>query len=74
MKPRRYETPAAFKRALEDRLKAGSKTGGDGVQYDGLRYRAACRLAEKVYGQRFGIDVAFGDPPAIPRRGASEDP
>ena len=29
MKPRRYETPAAFKRALEDRLKAGSDTGVD---------------------------------------------
>ena len=29
MKARTYETPAAFKRALEDRLKAGSKTGVD---------------------------------------------
>jgi predicted nucleotidyltransferase component of viral defense system len=151
MSPRRYETPAAFKRALEDRLQAGSDTGvdfarrrqllvfdrflarvvatfgdaailkgglvlelrlerarttkdidlrlqdqnddvlpklraagqldlgdfmvfevganpdnpeitGDGVRYDGFRYRAECRLAEKVYGQPFGVDVAFGDP------------
>ncbi|HTP27353.1 MAG TPA: nucleotidyl transferase AbiEii/AbiGii toxin family protein [Anaeromyxobacteraceae bacterium] len=151
MKAKTYETPAAFKRALEDRLKAGSKTGvdfarrrqllvfdrflarvaatfgdgvilkgglvlelrlerarttkdidlrlqgnsddvlpklraagqldlndfmafeigadpdnpeitGDGVQYDGFRYRAECRLAEKIYGQPFGVDIAFGDP------------
>lgn len=34
----------------------------DGVQYDGLRFRAECRLAGKVYGQPFGVDVAFGDP------------
>ncbi len=29
MNPRTYESPAAFKRALEDRIKAGSKTGVD---------------------------------------------
>jgi hypothetical protein len=34
----------------------------DGMQYDGLRYRAECRLAGKLYGQPFGVDVAFGDP------------
>jgi hypothetical protein len=34
----------------------------DGMQYDGLRFRAECRLAGKLYGQRFGVDVAFGDP------------
>lgn len=34
----------------------------DGVQYDGLRFRAECRLAGKIYGQPFGVDVAFGDP------------
>jgi hypothetical protein len=34
----------------------------DGMQYEGLRFRAECRLAGKVYGQRFGVDVAFGDP------------
>jgi hypothetical protein len=149
VKARTYETPAAFKRALEDRLKAASASGvdfarrrqllvfdrflarmavtfgdavmlkgglvlelrlerarttkdidvrlagssadilarlqaagaldlgdfmqfevapdpdtpeitGDGVQYDGYRFRAECRLAGKVYGARFGVDVAFG--------------
>ena len=34
----------------------------DGMQYEGQRFRAECRLAGKVYGQRFGVDVAFGDP------------
>ncbi len=34
----------------------------DGMRYDGLRFRAECRLAGKVYGQPFGVDVAFGDP------------
>lgn len=34
----------------------------DGMQYDGLRFRAECRLADKIYGQLFGVDVAFGDP------------
>ncbi len=149
MKPRTYDTPAAFKRALEDRLKAASTSGvdfarrrqllvfdrflariavafgdavilkgglvlelrlerarttkdvdlriggssddilarlqtagildlgdfmqfevapdpdtpeivGDGVQYDGYRFRAECRLAGKIYGARFGVDIAFG--------------
>ncbi len=149
MTPRTYDTPAAFKRALEDRLKAASRTGvdfarrrqllvfdrllarlarafgdavmlkgglvlelrlerarttkdidirlaaskeellprlqaagrldlgdfmafevapdpdtpeivGDGVQYDGDRFRAECRLAGKIYGARFGLDVALG--------------
>jgi Nucleotidyl transferase AbiEii toxin, Type IV TA system len=34
----------------------------DGMQYDGLRFRAVCKLAGKLYGQPFGVDVAFGDP------------
>ncbi len=34
----------------------------DGMQYEGLRFRAECRLSGKLYGQRFGVDVAFGDP------------
>ena len=34
----------------------------EGMQYDGLRFRAECKLAGKVYGQPFGVDVAFGDP------------
>ncbi|MCP4602730.1 MAG: hypothetical protein GY847_19815 [Proteobacteria bacterium] len=35
---------------------------GDGIQYDGHRYRSECKLAGKLYGQPFGVDVAFGDP------------
>ena len=34
----------------------------DGMQYDGLRFRAECKLAGKLYGQPFGVDVVFGDP------------
>jgi hypothetical protein len=34
----------------------------DGMIYEGLRFRAECRLAGKLYGQPFGVDVAFGDP------------
>jgi hypothetical protein len=34
----------------------------DALQYDGLRFRAQCKLAGKIYGQPFGVDVAFGDP------------
>ncbi len=34
----------------------------DGMRYKGYRYRAECRLAGKVYGRPFGVDVAFGDP------------
>lgn len=34
----------------------------DGMRYEGDRYRAECRLAGKVYGREFGVDVAFGDP------------
>jgi hypothetical protein len=34
----------------------------DGMPYDGLRFRAGCRLAGKPYGQPFGVDVGFGDP------------
>ena len=34
----------------------------DGMQYDGMRFRAECQLAGKTYGQRFGVDIAFGDP------------
>jgi hypothetical protein len=34
----------------------------DGMQYQGLRFRAECKLAGKLYGQAFGVDVAFGDP------------
>jgi hypothetical protein len=34
----------------------------EGMKYDGIRLRAECRLAGKVYGQPFGVDIAFGDP------------
>ena len=34
----------------------------DGMPYGGLRFRAECRLAGKLYGQPFGVDVAFADP------------
>ena len=34
----------------------------DGLKYDGFRFRAEAKLAGKLYGQRFGVDVAFGDP------------
>jgi len=34
----------------------------DGMRYEGLRFRTECRLSGKLYGQRFGVDVAFGDP------------
>ena len=32
------------------------------MQYEGLRHRAEARIAGKIYGQPFGIDVAFADP------------
>jgi predicted nucleotidyltransferase component of viral defense system len=34
----------------------------DGMRYEGLRFRAECKLAGKLFGQPFGVDVAFGDP------------
>lgn len=34
----------------------------DGMQYEGLRFRAECKLAGKLYGQAFGVDVVFGEP------------
>jgi hypothetical protein len=34
----------------------------EGMQYEGLRFRAECNLAGKLFGQPFGVDVAFGDP------------
>jgi len=35
---------------------------GEGMRYDGYRYRAECRLAGTIYSRPFGVDVAFGDP------------
>jgi Nucleotidyl transferase AbiEii toxin, Type IV TA system len=34
----------------------------DGLRYEGFRFRVECKLGGKVYGGRFGVDVAFGDP------------
>lgn len=34
---------------------------GDGIVYEGRRYRAEAALAGKIYGERFGVDAAFGD-------------
>jgi hypothetical protein len=34
----------------------------DGMRYDGVRFRAECKLGGKIYGHPFGVDVAFGDP------------
>lgn len=34
----------------------------DGLKYDGVRFRAECKLGERLYGQAFGVDVAVGDP------------
>lgn len=39
---------------------------GDGVAYEGQRFRAEAKLANKIYGSRFGVDVAFGDRMAHP--------
>lgn len=35
---------------------------GDGVRYGGKRYRVEGKLAGKVYGARFGLDIVFGGP------------
>lgn len=35
---------------------------GEGFRYDGMRFRATCELAGKVYASPFGVDVAVGDP------------
>ncbi|MBI4817500.1 MAG: nucleotidyl transferase AbiEii/AbiGii toxin family protein [Deltaproteobacteria bacterium] len=34
----------------------------DGMQYEGQRFRAECRLAGKIYGRPFGVDVVLGEP------------
>ena len=35
---------------------------GEGMKYAGHRFTTECRLAGKIYGRPFGVDVAFGDP------------
>jgi hypothetical protein len=39
----------------------GDVMDGEGLVYEGRRFRAEARLAGKVYGDPFGVDVAFGD-------------
>ena len=34
----------------------------EGMKEEGFRFRAECKLAERLYGDAFGVDVAFGDP------------
>lgn len=36
----------------------------EGLKYDGLRFRAECKLAGKLYGQLFGVDIVLGEPMA----------
>ena len=38
------------------------KIRNPGMPYEGMRFRSECRLAGKLYGQPFGVDIAFGDP------------
>jgi hypothetical protein len=40
---------------------------------EGKRFRAECRLAGKLYGDPFGVDVAFGDPMLGPPETAVAD-
>lgn len=34
----------------------------EGMTYEGLRFRAQGRLADKAYGRPFGVDIAFAEP------------
>lgn len=35
---------------------------GDGIKYDGVRFRVECKIAGKTYARVFGVDVGVGDP------------
>ena len=35
---------------------------GEGIVYEGLRFRVEGRLADKVYARPFGVDIAFAEP------------
>ncbi len=39
---------------------------GEGIVYEGQRFRVKATLAGKIYGSRFGVDVGFGDRMARP--------
>lgn len=61
------EIEAAARMDLGDRFgftlqinRAHPEIVGDGVLYGGVRYHATARLAGAIYGDRFGVDVAFG--------------
>lgn len=32
----------------------------EGMLYEGYRFRAECKISNKVYGSIFGVDVSFG--------------
>lgn len=34
----------------------------EGLKYEGLRFRTECKLAGKLYGQPFGVDIVIGEP------------
>ena len=53
-------SPEMLRQAAQQALRRGLVTKAE--LGDGLRFRAECRLAGKIYGQPFGVDVAFGDP------------
>jgi hypothetical protein len=40
--------------------KATPELTGDGVLHGGKRFRVECKVAGKVYGARFGLDIVFG--------------
>lgn len=40
--------------------KTNPDVAGDGVLYGGKRFRVECKLAGKIYGARFGLDIMFG--------------
>lgn len=42
--------------------KTNPEVAGDGVLYGGKRLRVECKLAGKIYGARFGMDIVFGGP------------
>jgi len=66
----------AGRRDLADFMtfEVGSDDDHPELQNDGLRFRAECKLAGRLYGQPFGVDVAFGDPMlGEPERMVAED-
>lgn len=36
----------------------------EALKYEGLRFRVECKLAGKLYGQPFGVDIVVGEPMA----------